>query len=96
MIDLVGSTRRPAQIYYERWTAVPLTLERFTRLTSDLDGVVATTCDHDPIQSAQLCGAAASRERYRGPDRLAASRGAKNDFLPDPLPIQYQYDNVNE
>ena len=52
-------------------------LERFTRLTSNLDGVVATTCDHDPIQAARSCGAAASRERSRGPDRLAASRGAK-------------------
>ena len=38
LVELVGSTRQSAQIYYELWTDVPLTLERFTRFTSDLDG----------------------------------------------------------
>ena len=38
LAELVGSTRQSAQIYYELWTDVPLTLERFTRFTSDLDG----------------------------------------------------------
>ena len=43
LVELVGSTRQSAQIYYELWTDVPLTLERFTRFPSDLDEDIATT-----------------------------------------------------
>ena len=49
LVELVGSTRQSAQIYYELWTEVPLTLERFTRFTSDLDGDMETVREHVPI-----------------------------------------------
>ena len=45
LIDLVGSPRRSAQIYYGRWTHVPFLLERFTRFASDLDDDMKTTRD---------------------------------------------------
>ena len=37
------STRRPALIYYARWTHVPAVLQRFTRFASDLDDDTETT-----------------------------------------------------
>ena len=49
LIDLVGSPRRSAQIYYERLTAGPATLERFTRSRPDFDRVQLTTRERDPI-----------------------------------------------
>ena len=53
---------------------VPSVLERVTRSRPDLDGVMEAERDRDPVLSARPCGAAASRERYRAPDRPAASR----------------------
>ena len=77
LIDLIGSTRRSALIYYERWTAGTSVLGRFTRSRPDLDGVMEAECDRDPILSARLCRAAASRERYHAFGRSRASRGAE-------------------
>ena len=49
LVDLIGSTRRPALIYYARWTHVPAELQRFTRFASDLDGDMETTRVRVPI-----------------------------------------------
>ena len=61
---------------------VPSVLVRVTRSRPDLelDGVIVMEAerDRDPVLSARPCcappSAAASRERYRPPDRPAASR----------------------
>ena len=42
LIDLIGSPRKSAPIYLERWTEVPAARERFTRLAPGLDGRLAT------------------------------------------------------
>ena len=49
LVDLIGSTRRPALIYYACWTHVPAVLQRFTRFASDLDGDTLTTRGRVPI-----------------------------------------------
>ena len=92
LVELVGSTRQSAQIYYELWTDVPLTLERFTRFTSDLDGYMRTTRGYVPIQSARSCDVGDGRSRYMRPKRLAASRGAEMSSYQTP----YSYIIVGE
>ena len=49
LIDVTGSPQRSAKISYERLTAGPTTLERFTRSRPDLDRVQLTTRERDPI-----------------------------------------------
>ena len=84
LVELVGSTRQSAQIYYELWTDVPLTLERFTRFPSDLDEDIATTRGYVFVQSARSCGVGDGRSRYMRPKRLAASRGAEMSSYQSP------------
>ena len=71
------------------WTPVPFVLGRFKRFASGFDGVMATTCVHDPIQSARACAAGGSCGRYRRVDldgRLGHRERPKK-FLPDPLTL---------
>ena len=49
LIDLIGSPRRSAPIYWALSTVVPFVLERFTRSRPDLDGSLATTRAQGPI-----------------------------------------------
>ena len=58
LIDFTGSPRRSAKISYERWTAGPATLERFTRSRPDLDGDIATMRALVAVWSARSCWAA--------------------------------------
>ena len=84
LVELVGSTRQAAQIYYERWTGVPLTLQRFTRVTSDLDDDTRTKRARVVVQSARSCDVGDGRSRYMRPKRLAASRGAEMSSYQSP------------
>ena len=77
LIDFTGSPRRSAKISYERLTAGPATLERFTRSRPDLDRVTLTTRERDPIWPARSCGAARSCEWSRRLDGSRPSRGTK-------------------
>ena len=54
---------------------VPFTFARFTRFEPRLDRSFETTCAPGPMQSARLCGAAASRGRYTRMDGSRPSRG---------------------
>ena len=49
LIDLIGSPRRSAPIYWALSTVVPFVLERFTRSRPDLDGVMEAERDRDPV-----------------------------------------------
>ena len=84
LVELVGSTRQSAQIYYELWADVPLTLQRFTRFGSGLDGDMETACDRVVVQSARSCDVGDGRSRYMRPKRLAASRGAEMSSYQSP------------
>ena len=59
------------RIYYELWTHVPLTLQRFTRFPSDLDDDIATTRGYVFVQSAWSCDVGDGRKRYRRKRRRA-------------------------
>ena len=65
------------RIYYGAWTVVPLYADCLLRCASDLDGVMETTCDHDPIKTAMEERQARERERYHRPIARAASGDCK-------------------
>ena len=54
------------------------------RCASDLDGVMETTCDRDPIKTAMEERQARERERYMRPIARAASGDCKMSFYITP------------
>ena len=62
------------RICYGAWTVVPLYADCLLRCASDLDGVMETTCDHDPIKTAMEERQARERERYQRQTAFAAYR----------------------
>ena len=59
------------RIYYGASTHVPLHAQRLLRFASDLDGVMETTCDRDPIKTAMKKEQVRERERYRRKTRFS-------------------------
>ena len=84
MFDLTGSTRQPAQIYYERETHVPAVFERFMRYSPGFDGTLATVCAPGPVKAARLCGGGGSRGRYMRRERRAHISEAEKSFRRTP------------
>ena len=59
------------------------------RCASDLDGVMETTCDHDPIKTAMEERQARERERYQRQTAFAAYRmSGKSSYNTPYGPIQ--------
>ena len=63
---------------------VPLYADCLLRCASDLDGVMETTCDRDPIKKAMEERQARERERYMRPIVRAASGDCKMSFYITP------------
>ena len=71
---------------------VPLYADCLLRCASDLDGVMETTCGHDPIKTAMEERQARERERYQRQTAFAAYRMSGNRV--PVIPLSYTSNRV--